>query len=918
MLKVKSTHYKEKEARVKKALPVLIALWVSFSFGVGVEPRPAAPASSPNPDFGSLPLAFVPNRGQAAEPVLFFARTPGHAVWLTRDALVFDSHEGAAAEAGRTASREVTRFELLGAAADPVVTGQGPSRGAVHFLRGRDPSGWTTGVETSAAVLYRGLYPEIDFKVYGTGRALEYDWIVSPGGDVADIAFRISGASEPFLDRDGNLVVRSRHGEWTHRRPTAYQVVDGKRVEVAAAFRTDEAGVFGLSVPTYDPSLPLVIDPIVTLQYSTFLGGSGDDVANAVSVSTGGNVYIAGGTDSADFPVKSGFSLEPAAKSDVFVAKLAEDGKGLIYSTYIGGAGNDAATAIAVNRAVAFIAGTTDSPDFPVKNALQDKLGGGRDAFVVRLHANGAELDYSTYLGGANADEGRAVAVDEQGNAYVAGRSDSPGFPLLVPIRAKMEGGEAFVAKLSPRGSALVYSTFLGGNGKDEASAIALGPRGAVFVTGTTFSPDFPVLNASDRSYNGAGDAFVAQIAESGRALAYATFLGGTAGDAGYAIALDASSEAVVTGQTSSADFPVRSAFDRSLGGGADAFVTKLSADGKTLGYSTYLGGSGEDAGLGIAVDAEGTAYVTGFTTSPDFPRLNGPDPTPGLGRDAFLTGLAATGKKVLFSTYLGGSRNETGLAVGQDGLKNIYVAGTTTSPDFPTRGAFDPSPNGLKDAFLTKYALGKIMIVNAELVYDLTDIPLPQGAGSIGEDTDDTGRELDGIIPPHEIRIIGQGFGSAQGGKMLFCDGVPVPVDRTISWNDDLIRLSTLGWLDPPVYWDHVYSFAVREGGTPISNIHAQRFLIPIFLAFNWPIYPGGDIFFIIGDGFGDAPGSNILHIGPYFDDTTTALLIWTNTMIAGYCLHLPEGTDHFAFIQRGSVIISWRTLIGLFSGPS
>jgi hypothetical protein len=786
----------------------------------------------------------------------------------------------------------VTRFEFQGAAPHPAVVGQGPSRGTVHFLRGRDPSCWTIGVETSAAVLYQGLYPGIDLKVYGNGRTLEYDWIVNPGGDAADIAFRISGASAPFIDGGGNLVVRSRHGEWSHRRPGAYQVIDGRRIEVAAAFRAEDAGIFGLSVPSYDASLPLVIDPAVMIQYSTYLGGSRDDVANAISVSTGGNVYLAGTTDSADFPVKSGYSLEPSAKSDVFVAKMAEDGKGLIYSTYIGGSGNDSAAAIAVNKAAAFIAGTTDSADFPVKNAFRGELGGGRDAFVVRLDASGAGLDYATYLGGADADEGRGIAVDGQGNAYVAGSTASADFPLLVPIDAKMEGGEAFVAKLSPRGASLVYSTFLGGSAEDEASAIVVDRNGTAFVTGSTFSPDFPTVGALDNSYNGEGDAFVARVAASGRALKYSTYLGGKAADAGSAIALDASGEAFVTGQTSSADFPVRSAFDRSLGGVADAFVTKLSADGKTLGYSTYLGGSGEDAGLGVAVDADGTAFLTGFTASPDFPHLKGPDPTYGLGRDAFLAKLAATGGKILFSTYLGGSRNEAGLAVARDGLKNIYVAGTTTSPNFPTRGAFDPTAGGLKDAFLTKYAPGAMSIINAELFYAWSP-----------------------NIWPHEIHITGSNLGDIQGAKTIVCDGVPVPVERTISWSDELIVLSTVGWLDAPVYWDHIYSFAVQEHGATISNIHAQRFLIAILEADSGTILDPlfqieGTYFFVVGDGFENSPGTSVLHFGPYSTSSPGQMLpiIWMDNFIIGVMLELPTGATHTAYIQRGTDIVSWQ----------
>lgn len=864
---------------MKKILPAASLLAIAFSVGVGSGPA-AAPDSGPGFDLGSLPLAFVANRGQAAAPVLFYARTPGHAVWLTRTALVFDSHEAALPAEGRQASREVTRLEFLGAAENPAVLPQGPTGGTAHFLRGGDPAGWTTGVGTSSAVLYQGLYKGIDLKVYGAGRTVEYDWIVNPGGSVEDIAFRISGAAAPDLDRDGNLVVRSRHGEWMHRRPRAHQDIDGTRVDVASEFRALASGAFGLKVGAYDASRPLTIDPIITLRYSTFLGGTGDDVANAVAVSAGGSVYLAGSTSSADFPVKSGFSLEPSAKSDAFITKLTADGERLVYSTYIGGAGDDEALGIAVNNGVAFVAGTTDSTDFPVKNALQGKIGGGRDAFVLRLHANGAALDYATFLGGEGADEGRGIAVDSQGNAYVAGRTASTGFPLLVPLDAKNEGGEAFVAKIGPRGASLLYSTFLGGSAEDGASAIAVDGRGVAYVAGSTSSPDFPVIKAYDNSYNGEGDAFVAAVAESGRALLYATYLGGTAADAASAIALGASGEAFVTGQTASADFPLRSAYDSVLGG-KDAFVTRLSATGRTLGYSTFLGGAGEDAGLGIVVDAKGGAVVAGYTTSPDFPYLAGFDSNYGLGRDAFVTKLAPNGKTIAFSTYLGANKNETALALARDGEGYLYVAGVTTSPRFPVRGGFDLTANGLQDAFLVKFADGEMRIAAAALRYDMYQTLLPLG-----------------------LDIIGSNLGDGQGAKMVLMDGAIVPPELTVGWNNERISLDSSGWTGFPVYWDRVYTFAVREGSEILSNLHRQRFLIPIFngLVVNIGL---SALVVVVGDGFGFAPGPNVLRVGA----ETVSPMLWTNNYIIGSIPSPAPGSTPVAFIQRGSDIISWQT---------
>ena len=857
---------------MKKILLSLSLVALVFALGIGQGNKAAAPALGIDPDFGSLPLTFIPNRGQVAAPALFYARTPSYTVWLTQAAMVFDSREKTETPSARPASREVTRLEFLGANPKPVLTAQEPSPGVVNFFLGNDPTGWKTGVETSRAVLYQALYKNIDLKVYGSNRTVEYDWIVNPGGNIREVRFQIKGAARPAIDKDGHLSFKARHGEWIHRRPVAYQVIDGKRTEVRAEFRAVADDTFGLAVSSYDKSRPLMIDPVIVPQFSTFLGGSKDDTGCDLEASANGNVYVAGYTESSDFPVNVGYSLDLAGSLDIFVTKFAVSGKDLIYSTYIGGKGKDIALGIALNGGRAYLTGYTTSSDFPVKNAYDGKIGGTWDAFVIRLGAGGTDLEYSTFLGGKTMDEGTDIAVDAQGSAYVTGDTNSSDFPLLTPLDSTRAGQEAFVAKLAPNGRSLAYSTFLGGGGDDWGYGIALNGQGAAFVTGYTTSSNFPVKNAYDKSYNGKGDAFVARISQTGKSLTYSTYLGGASQDVGSGIALSGAGAAFVTGQTASSNFPIKSAYDKTLGG-KDAFVTKLAADGKSLGYSTFLGGAKEDGGAGIAVSTDGTASLTGYTMSSDFPCHAGTDITFNGGQDAFLTKLASTGAKIVYSTYLGGNKNESGLALALDGNKNTYLTGYTASSNFPLKAAYDASQNGLNDAFIAKFTDADMTITNVRIRY---------------------------LGMPDEVDVYGSNFGEHQGVKKLLCDGVPVPLDKTLWWSNGTLSFWTSGWLYPAIYWDHFYTFAIEENGAIISNTHSQRFLIHID-----QVTPNSGatnaVIDVYGWTFGTTQGSNVLMMG----SNTCTILSWGNTHIQARVPAAAAGS-YYLYIQRGADTIS------------
>ena len=371
----------------------------------------------------------------------------------------------------------------------------------------------------------------------------------------------------------------------------------------------------------------------------------------------------------------------------------------LIYSTYLGGSNNDGGRSIAVDASGAvYVTGETFSDNFPTLNAYQVLKAGYINAFVTKLSAAGNSLVYSTYLGGSSSDGGYAVAVDAAGAAYVTGFASSTDFPVSNAYQGSYGGGsfDGFVTKLSSAGNALVYSTYLGGNNWDNGDGIAVDAAGAAYVTGYTSSPDFPTANPYQGEHQGDFDAYVAKFSSSGSSLVYSTYLGGSSADDGNSIAVDGSGSAYVTGRTRSVNFPTSNAYQGSRAGTKlDAFVTKLSGNGKRLDYSTYLGGAGDDYGYGITVDVSGAAYVTGRTRSPDFPTYN---PYQGVNHgehDVFVTKLSGSGASLLYSTFLGGAVDDYGYGIAVDAVGSAYVTGRAFSADFPTHNALQGTYQG-------------------------------------------------------------------------------------------------------------------------------------------------------------------------------------------------------------------------------
>jgi K319L-like, PKD domain/Beta-propeller repeat len=656
--------------------------------------------------FGRLPLAFEENQGQTDARVRFLSRGSGHALFLTPDEAVLSlTAEG-------TTRGAVVRMRVLGADSRATVVGETEVAGRSHYLVGRHPSAWRTGVPSYATVRYRAVYPGVDLLFHGSNqRQLEFDFVVAPGADPGRIRLGFAGADRLRLDAAGDLVLRTSLGDVMERAPVAYQDVNGSRRRVDVRYERKGAHEIGFRVAAYDRQRTLVIDPV--LVYSTYLGPS---AGRGVAVDDAGNAYIIGSAG-VGFPTINALQPSPAGFGDAFVTKFSATGA-LVYSTYLGGAVfSDEGIGIAVDASgSAYVTGTTRSTDFPTMSPLQPTLSGAIDTFVAKLSPAGDALVYSTFLGGSNNDSPAGITVDASGSAYVTGSTFSTNFPTVNPLQPTLRGGqEGFVAKLAPAGNALVYSTYLGGSDLDTANGIAVDAAGSAYVTGTTFSTNFPVAHAlqATRPSPALQHAFVTKFEPAGNVLAYSTYIGGSlCTSVGWGIAVDAAGSAYVTGQTCATNFPVVNAFQGTIGstgGLSDAFVLKLSPAGDALVYSTYLGGNSSDVGHAIALDAAGDAYITGWTVSTNFPTANALQAANAGAYDAFVSRMSAAGNVLVYSTYLGGSDNEdfqqTAGGIAVDAAGNAYVVGPTRSGDFPTKNAVQTARIGLESTYLFRLA---------------------------------------------------------------------------------------------------------------------------------------------------------------------------------------------------------------------
>jgi len=583
--------------------------------------------------------------------------------------------------------------------------------GRANYFIGNNSSEWRTDIPLYRSVVYPDIYPGISLVYSDKEGQLKSEFIIAPDSDPKRISYVYDGCNSVGIDESGALVILTKNGgQLIESRPEAYQNIGGIKTRIPVTFNLSDDFHVGFTLGRYNANYPVIIDPeIIT---STYLGGEVEDVGTAITVDNKGIIYIVGYTHSWNFPItQNAFNTTAASYHDIFVTAYSKDGRDVLFSTLLGGAANDYARAVTVDEnGTIFITGSTESTDFPVKNAFQSKIQGKYDAFITALSPGGTDIAFSSYIGGNDIDDAFGIALGKTDNRiYLTGTTQSPDFPTINAYQAKKAGQyDLFLTIIDGSGKNLTASTFFGGRQDDYGRAIALDDDGNIYIGGYTYSSksrDFPIKNALFGPHPMTYDAFVCKFRHDAGDLIYSTYLGGTLGDRISAIAVDRKNQLYVTGYTFADDFPVTSdAFQRKYGGNllADAFVVGLAPDGQSLVGSTYLGGSADDMGYGITIGNDGTIFVTGGTMSQNFPVRRSWQQTLKGSMNAFVTGIDPSCNRLIFSSYLGGDGTDHGNSITHDSKNLLYITGTTGSEEFPVIHPVQGTYGGDDDAFLT------------------------------------------------------------------------------------------------------------------------------------------------------------------------------------------------------------------------
>ena len=806
---------------------------------------PAAPQSPGGPAaadlVAGLPLRFEPNRGQTDAEVDFVARG--------RDSTLFLTGGDAVLSLQRDERTYVTRMHLAMGNTRAAATGEHPQTGRSSYFRGKDPEKWITDVQHFSSVRYEEVYPGIDLRYYGNRRLLEYDFIVAANVDPGTISLEFQGIERIEVIESGALVLTlpGTGGQVRFAPPVSYQQIDGVRRPVESRYLLSGREQVAFALGPYDASHTLVIDPV--LAYGTYLGGSAGERGYTLEADGAGNAYISGYTTSNPFPTVGAYDATHNGGQDIFVTKLSADGSNILYSTYIGGSGDEEARDITVTGSgEAIVTGDSNSTNYPVTNG--SSLKGAVDPVVTRLNADGNGLVYSGYYGGDTWDNGRGIAVDTSGNAYVTGYTrSSSGFPLTGGAYDLTHGGitEAFVIKLNGSGT-VVYGTYLGGSNDEQGLAIVVDGSGNAHVTGYTTGSNFPTTGgAFDTSHNGGEDVFLTVLNAAGSALVYSTFLGSSGDDHGSDITLDTSDNIYLTGYARPSGFPFTAgAYDTTHNGNQDAFVTKFSA-AKTMVFSTFYGGVNNDRGNGIRVDTSGRVYVAGDAQSV-IPVTGDAFQSVMEGfLDTFFIVLDAAGTNLVYGTYLGGTKYDYGNALGLDNANNAYIAGQTDSTDFDTTpGAYDEGWNGGgDDVFVAKFG-GFAAPSTAKAVYaDTTATPKysPWDGSSFG---------IEGSAATMAMtwRII-QGASSPDWDEKIVVGVNTNGVIRGQRWNGSAwgeLPISPLGTASQSYWWGFDVAYESQSGDALLVWNDNPNLKYSVWDGSSWTpaatigVYPGGE----------------------------------------------------------------------------
>lgn len=819
-----------------------VAMWCP---GAGAAPEAGVTSAVP-----VWPDGFEPNAGQYADGIRFLARH--------RDGAYVIRADGPEAVWGE--GRVRLRFTGTGPHLQ-VPHGDEQRQGRVNYLVGKDPARWLRDVPLYGRVEQNDLYPGVAIRYRVEGDALVFDFALDAGVSPEVVAIVIEPPGPVAVEPDGGLSFERAGRRLGIQAPRAFQDLPSGRREFAARYRLDDQGRIRLQVAEYDGTRPLLIDPV--LEFSSYLGGSDRDEGFAVTADAAGDLYVAGYTQSTDFPFSRPYAGQPGGFAGAYVAKLVrqDGGFGLAYATYVGDSVAEVRGLAVDGEGNAYVTGSTSSTAFPTVNPLQAHNAGLIDGYVFKLNPTGDQLLYSTYFGGNSVDRGRALAVDDAGSAYVTGVTASTDFPLHDAWQGSTGGTlDAFVLRLAPDGGSLVYSTFLGGGAFDYGAGIAVGTDGSAYVTGNSESTDFPVVNPTQTRNGGLADAVLAILDATGNVL-LSTYLGGSGNDYGNAVGVDADGHAYVAGQTASADFPLRPAAGASLSGGIDAFVAHFDPQLPALVRSRYFGGTGADTAYALVPDTGRRVHVAGSTLSVDLALAMPLQLLPGGGVDAFLATLDMQSGSTLFSTYLGGAGDDTATALAAGPAARLYVTGRTDSSDLPLAAPLQGNAHGAEDAFVMSVSLDGDGDAVEDYLDNCPDRPNPGQADRDGDGAGDACEppRVTGVWPaeassPAFIFIFG-GYFHAGGQPAVAFNGLPSPAVQVVS-DDMLIAMLPAGDVHGPVVVTNELGSAAAPdpfgGGAPGLRITGA-----------WPgagMAAGGFVF-VFGGGFG--PDTTV-SIGP------------------------------------------------------
>lgn len=914
-------------------------------------------------NYGGLPLSFEPNQGQTDQRVRFLSRGNGYSLFLTSTEAVLALRGSANADrssAGalrttaahpltstrKTSSADaVLRMTLVGANPSPEATRLDLLPGDSNYFIGNDSSKWRTDVPNYGKVRFAAVYPGVDLVYYGNQRRLEYDFVVAPAADPGAITLRFAGAERVEIDPQGELALQTGAGEVRWHKPVIYQEINGVRQTVDGRYIQKAENSVGFEIASYDPRSALVIDPV--LDYSTYLGGTSNDLGNGIAVDATGNAYVVGTTFSTNFPVSVGAFQTVGTGYDAFVAKFNSAGS-RVYATYLGGADTDTGVGVAVDAlGNAYVTGVTRSLDYPVTlSAFQAAYQGGvgrLDTYVAKLNPTGNALLYSTYLGGTDDDIAMGIAVDSSntpnGNVYVTGNTTSTNFPTL---NGFARSGYGYVTALNTTRSgisSLVYSTYLG---NVTSHAIAADLSGNVYVTGQVLCDDTNPGSAFQNCGVLNTSPFVMKILTTGSnsslSLIYTQILDAGSGQTsvGTGIAVDSAAPAniYVTGYTNSLVFPgaAASTIQNTNQGGNDAFVVKLNNAG-TLMYSTYLGGHGDEQPNAIAVDTVGNAYVTGQTNSGDFPSVNAIQSSFGGGPlDAFVAKINPLGTALKYSTYLGGVGSDWGAGIAADS-SGAYITGGTSSFNFPVANAFRGSLSGVEDAFVAKIVddtpppalpptiakvFGAIAIpfnTNTTLTFTLGNPNATSLSGVAFTDPLPTGMTV--ATSNSTTNSCGGTVTAAPGSGSVFLVAGVLPANGTCTVAVTVTGASAGSWTN---ITGNVTSVEGGSGGTASATLAVQSPLPPTiakaFGASSIPLNTNTALTFTLGN-----PNSASLSGVAFTDPLPTGMTVAASSTVTNACggtVTAAAGSGSIALVGGGLPASGTCTIVVTVTGAS